>query len=306
MQPVYLRIVRDDGKEFAIDNERWLVPNDGLENWAELPYSVSTEESAQYDGGVVTNRRVSVVDRSVTAELADWRENAKARAEVISFFSPKHEYEAHLTYQGRTRWCGGVQYAFKCSVGNVYEPCSFTWTILCPQPFLLSEDDYGKDIAAVEPKFGFPFMSALDRVGSGSELAHQRGFQAGVRVEGKTASLDNDGDLEAWPRFVITAGGQVVNPVVSVKTDITDTSYSYAYIQIWTTLEAGDVLVVDTESRPPSVTVNGANANNLVDHLAEFTGMRLGLGTSKVSYSATEGDAFMSVYIYYRKRYLGI
>lgn len=298
MQPVYLRIVRDDGREFAIDNERWLIPNDGLENWAELPYSVSTEENAQYDGGVVTNRRVSVVDRSVTAELADWRENAKARAEAISFFSPKHEYEAHLTYQGRTRWCGGVQYAFKCSVGNVYEPCSFTWTILCPQPFLLSEDDYGKDIAAVEPKFGFSFMSALDRVGTSSELAHQQGFQTGVSVFGDEVNVSNDGDVETWPRVEIRASGTVRNPSI-----VRDGEF---FVQLVGELEDGDVLVFDFEERPPKVTVNGENAMNLVYRFSTFTEMKFEVGDNLFSFTADEGENVMSVSLYYRKRYLGI
>ena len=246
----------------------------------------------------MTNRRVSAVDRSVTAELADWRENAKARAEVISFFSPKHEYEAHLTYQGRTRWCGGVQYAFKCSVGNVYEPCSFTWTVLCPQPFLLSEDDYGKDIAAVEPKFGLPFMSALDRVGSSSELAHQQGFQTGVSVFGDEVTVSNDGDVETWPRVEVRASGAVKNPSI-----VRDGEF---FVQLVGELEDGDVLVFDFEERPPRVTVNGQNAMNLVYRFSTFTEMKFEVGDNLFSFTADEGENVMSVSLYYRKRYLGI
>lgn len=71
MEQVILHIVRDDGMEFDIDNVVWMIPNDGLENWANLPHSVSVQENASYDGGVVTNRRVETVDRSVHAELAN-------------------------------------------------------------------------------------------------------------------------------------------------------------------------------------------------------------------------------------------
>ncbi len=298
MQPVHMRIVRDDGKEFAIDNIKWMMENDALENWAELPHSVSTQENAQYDGGIVTNRRVSVVDRTVKAVLADWRRNAEARAEAISFFSPKHEYQAHLTYQGRTRWCGGVQYAFKCEVGNIYEPCSITWTLLSPMPFLLSEDNFGQDIALVTPHFGFPYMSAVDRVGTESRLAHQKGFQVGVYNYGLSVDVDNDGDVETFPRVEIKARGDVKNPLI-----MKDGTY---YVRVLTEMEQGDVLTIDFENRPPRVTLNGANATNLVDRSSSFTNMRFDVGANSFSYDADVGENVMSVSLYYYKRYLGI
>lgn len=298
MQPVHMRIVRDDGREFDIDNVKWMMESDALENWAELPHSVSTQENAQYDGGIVTNRRVSVVDRTVKAVLADWRRNAEARAEVISFFSPKHEYQAHLTYQGRTRWCGGVQYAFKCEAGNIYEPCSFTWTLLSPMPFLLSEDNFGQDIALVTPHFGFPFMSAVDRVGTDSQLAHQMGFQAGVYNYGLSVDVNNDGDVETFPRVEIKARGDVKNPMI-----IKDGTY---YVRVLTEMEQGGVLTIDFENRPPKVLLNGANATNLVDRSSSFTNMRFDVGGNTFSYDADIGENVMSVSLYYYKRYLGI
>lgn len=298
MQPVHLRIVRDDGREFAIDNERWLVPNDGLEGWAELPHSVSTQENASYDGGIVTNRRITVADRTVTAELADWRENAKARAEVISFFSPKREYQAHLTYQGRTRWCGGVQYAFKCDAGNIYRPCSFSWTVLSPMPFLLSEDNFGQDIALVTPRFGFPYMSAVDRAGADKVTPHQQGFQVGTYNYGRSVSIDNDGDVETFPRVEIVARGKVKNPSI-----VKDDTY---YVRVLTEMEQGDALTIDFENRPPRVTLNGANATNLVDRSSSFTNMRFDTGANTFSYDADVGENVMAVSLYYYKRYLGI
>lgn len=298
MQSVHLRIVRDDGKEFAIDNEKWMMENDALKNWAELPHSVSTQENAQYDGGIVTNRRISVVDRTVKAVLADWRKNAEARAEVISFFSPKHEYQAHLTYQGRTRWCGGVQYAFKCETGNIYEPCSFTWTLLSPMPFLLSEGNFGQDIALVTPHFGFPYMSAVDRVGTESRLAHQKGFQVGVYNYGRSVNVANDGDVETFPRVEIKARGDVKNPLI-----MKDGTY---YVRVLTGMEQGDVLTIDFENRPPRVTLNGASIMHMVDRSSSFTNMGFDVGANSFSYDADSGENVMSVSLYYYKRYLGI
>lgn len=300
-QPVTLHIVRDDGEEFFIDNERWMIPNDGLEGWAELEHSVSSQESATYDGGIITNQRVGITDRSVTAELRDWRDNAAGRAEAISFFRPKHSYAAHLTYQGRTRWAQGVQYAFKCDAGNIYQPCSISWTILCQMPYLQSESDFGRDIAAIEPKFGFPFTSAIDRVGSDSKLAHQQGFYTGKYTFGDTVVIDNDGDADAWPRVSIKASGTVVNPRIRVANQ-----GSEGFVMVNVTMTDGDELTLDFESRPPKVLLNGQNATWAVDRDSSFSAMRFEPGVSELSYSADEGDNLMSVSLYYYKRYAGI
>ena len=298
MQPVHMRIVRSDGKEFDVDNERWMMESDALENWAELPHSVSTQENAQYDGGIVTNNRIEVVDRSVTAEIRNSGENAKARAEAISFFNPKFTFAAHLTYQGRTRWCEGVQYAFKCDAGNIYQPCSFTWTLLSPMPFLLSEDNFGQDIALVTPRFGFPYMSTVDRQGSAQRFPHQQGFQCGTYNYGRSVDINNDGDVETFPRVEIVAKGDVSNPMI-VKDGTT-------FVRVVADMVQGDVLTIDLESRPPRVLLNGANATNLVDRASSFSGMGFDMGVNSFSYDADIGENVMSVSLYYYKRYLGI
>ena len=106
MEQVILHIVRDDGLEFDIDNVVWMIPNDGLENWANLPHSVSVQENASYDGGVVTNKRIETVDRSVHAELANPADNAAKRLEAIRFFSRGTRTRRTLRIRGAR--CGAL------------------------------------------------------------------------------------------------------------------------------------------------------------------------------------------------------
>lgn len=294
MEQVTLRIVRDDGLEFDIDNRVWMIPNDGLENWANLPHSVSVQENASYDGGVVTNRRVGSVDRSVRAELANPADNARMRMEAIRFFNPKHTYEAHLTYQGRTLWCAGEQYAFKCDTGNVYQPVTFDWTILCPMPYLLSEDDFGKDVALINGKFGFPYHSVVQSTPSG---VYKRGFVMGVYAFDRVVDITNDGDVTTYPRVVISASGTVENPRISI---------GQKFVRYVGTLQANDQLAIDFEQRPPRVTLNGRNAMNKVDRASSFTSLQIDVGDTTFEYDADSGENVMSVSLYYRKRYLGI
>lgn len=293
-QPVTVRIVRDDGEEFWIDNEKWMIPNDGLENWANLPHSVSVQENASYDGGIVTNQRVEAVDRTVEAELLSPEGNADARAEAIRFFSPRHTYDVHLTYQGRTRWCQGVQYAFKCETGNIYQPVAISWTVLCPMPYLLSEDNFGKDVALITAKFGFPYHSVVQSTPAG---VYKRGFVMGVYDFNRTVGIQNDGDVTTFPRVVIRADGTVENPRISIGDK---------FVRFVGTLRQGDELVIDFEQRPPRVTLNGQNAINKVDRASSFTSFQIEAGDTTFEYDADSGENVMSVSLYYWKRYLGI
>lgn len=294
MKEVALNIVRDDGQEFAIDNRRWMIPNDGLENWANLPHSVSVQENASYDGGTVTNRRITTVDRSVHAVLRDPGENERARLDAVMFFNPKHFFAAYLTYQGRTLWCEGAQAGFTCDTGNVYQPVEFDWTLMCPMPFLLSVDDFGKDVARIRGKFGFPVHSVIASTPTG---VYKRGFIAGAYDFAGSVDIDNDGDLPTFPRVEVKADGAVVNPKISIGDK---------FVRYVGSMTDGDSLLIDFTQRPPRVEFNGANAINNVDRASTFTGFAIEVGDNEFTYTADSGENVMSVVLRYHKRYLGI
>lgn len=290
---VILRIIRDDGLEFDIDNRTWMMENDALEGWANLPHQVSTRQNATYDGAVVTNRRISSVDRSVHAVLRDPNQNGTKRAQAIAFFNPKHRFEAHLTYQGRTLWCEGVQAGFSCDCGNVYQPVEFDWTLTCPMPYLLSENGFDKDVAGITGKFGFPVHSVIQAPAG----VYAKGFVTGAYDFGRSVDVDNDGDVATYPRVTITASGAVENPSISIGSK---------FVRYVGTLADGDSLVVDFEQRPPRVELNGANAINNVDRASSFTSFGFEPGETEFGYGADSGENVMSVSLHYNKRYLGI
>lgn len=295
---VIVRVVRDDGQEMSFGTGTgWKIENDGLENWANLPYSVEVSENVTYDGGTVTSKRVESVDRTVSAVLADARQNEVMREKLVRFFNPKRSYEAHLTYQGRTLWCQGEQLAFKCDAGNVYQPVTFSWTILCPMPYLLSEDDFGQDIANIEPKFGFPLYSCTSATGAAKGVANARGFIWSAYSFARKVELVNDGDVETYCRAIIIANGEVTNPKLINGTK---------YVRIIDTLHEGDVVEVDFVNRPPTVTKNGENIIHKTDRLSSFVGLKFDVGKNVIQYDADNGSNLMSVSLYYNKRYLGI
>lgn len=292
---VKARIVRSDGQEITLGDGDWRIPKDGLENWANLPYSVSASEIPSYDGAVVTSKRVSSVDRTITAECCG-KEPDALRARAIKFFNPKYTYEVHMTYRGRTRWCKGEQIGFKASEGNIYRKPSITWTILCPNPYLLSEDDFGKDIADITPMFGFPFMSFLPE-SDGSIPGYPTGFAVSFHTFAQEIEVTNDGDVPSGLRVIIRAKGNVTNPSVRLGD---------GYVRMLTTMQSGDEIHLDAASRPPTVTMNGNNAMNLVDRQSSILNIRVDVGETTLEYDADDGYQNMSVSVFWNKQYLGV
>lgn len=287
---VTARIVRSDGQELTLGDGDWRIPKDGLTNWANLPYSVSSSEMPMADGAIVTSKRVSSVDRTITAE-AKGANPDELRAYAIWFFNPKYSFEVHLTYRGRTRWCKGEQIGFKASEGNMYQTPSITWTILCPNPYLLSESDFGKDIAEIQPMFAFPWYSAIN-----SKEVNE-GAVVSVHTFAKSVPVTNDGDVASGMRIVIRAHDKVVNPSVRLGD---------GWVRMLKTLRHGDVVRFDCTSLPPTVTLNGENAMHLLDKDSSILNLKIEVGDSSLEYDADDGYQNMSVSVYWNKQYLGI
>lgn len=288
---VKVRVVRDDGQEMSFGDNEWRIPSDGLENWATLPLSVSSTEIPSYDGGVIVSDRVKMQDRSVTATCRTANKDT-LRARAISFFVKGHYYDVHLTYKGRTRWARGKLIGFKASEGNIYKPVEIAFTVLCPNPYLQSEDNFGRDIAQVSPRFGFPFMSLLEPTDGWN-----KGFIVGVYEFAQEVELKNDGDVASGIKAIIKAQGSVTNPMLKI---------GKGFIRIIDTLQQGDTLTLDATTRPPTVLLNGDNAMHLVDRESSILNMMVDVGDTTIRYDADDGYQNMSVSVYFNKQYAGV
>lgn len=288
-------VIREDGQKMTFGDNDWHIPSDGLENWSSLPLSVSSTEIPSYDGGIITSSRVTMQDRTITA-ICNSKNRDTLRAKAISFFAPGKDYEVHLTYRGRTRWCSGRLYAFKANEGNIYRPTEIAFTILCPNPYLLSESDFGKNIADVQSFFGFPFMSFLP-VEDGSVEGFNTGFLVSQYTYATDVEIVNDGDVKSGIKATIKIDDTVVNPRINVGN---------GYFRLLTTLKATDVLEIDATCHPPIVLLNGENAMHLADRNSSILNMMVEPGTSSIGYDADDGSENMNVYIYFNKQYIGI
>ena len=283
-EDVIARIVRDDNTELIADDTDWgLTTIDG----ADAPeYELFTEKNATGDGDTLTGKRVAARDLELGAAVMDTRLNAVLRDKARRFFSPKHTYKVYLTYMGTTYWLAAELKAFKAPSDKVTKKQTWSAYFLAVDPYWQSVDDFGQDIAAITPRWGFPYMDNPDF-----------GVLVDVANFARRVVFDYDGDAPAYPTITITADDAVTNPKI-IKDGV--------FVRLIDTLEKGDVVIITTNPRSIRITKNGQNILNKVDRASNFAGMQMSPGTNIVSYEADYGDNNLHVVIQYNKQYLGV
>lgn len=281
---VSLKFIRSDKKEFVIDGTDWKIPSDsGLSGIGMFENDITVVDNATGDGGLITSDRIAQKDRTITAISVNPNLNNVLRREAVSFFNSKFVYKVYVTYMGLTRWFEGKIYKFNLPNGNIYRRMTLSVTFLCPNPFLKSYEDFGKNIASVVPMAGFPYLC---RKGIG--------VTAGRFNFAKMVVLENDGDVETYCKAVFKAKGAVKNPKLSIKS---------SYVRVIDTMKEGDVIIMDFTKSPPTIEKNGFNYIGHCDRASAFDEMILHVGDTEISFDADDGSNQLEVSIYYNKLY---
>lgn len=271
----------------------WKIPSKGLDGFGNFDNDIATTNNAIGDGGIITNNRLGVKDRTIKAVSRNSYKNDVLRHQAISFFSPKYDYKVYVTYMGYTRWFEGKLHKFKLPSANIFKDMEMTLIFLCPSPYLKSYDDFGQNIASVSGRIAFPYISSTDA----SKPKILQGITGGMFNFAQEIILDNDGDVDAYCKCIFEATGEVKNP----KLIIND-----SYVRVIDTMHEGDVIEIDFTKNPPTVRKNGVNYVGHCDRTSAFDEMALVVGDSKVSFDADNGSNLLRVSIYYNKLYATI
>ena len=279
---VIVKFIRDDNKTFIIDDTDWgALTINGVDAGSYVIYS---EKNGKNDGSVITGKQIPSRDLDFCAEVMDTNNNEVLRWNAISFFNPKHSYKIYITYMGRTRWIEGTVSAFKCPAVYIGKKQKLNVYFFCPNPYMNSTDDFGKDIAYQEPRFGFPFMDNP-----------QYGVLVSVFAFSHIVDINYDGDVDSYFKATMTFDNNVVNPKI-IKDNY--------FVRIKDTFTQSDTVVIDFENA--TITKNGQNILNKVDKKSNFTKIRLSPGVNTVSYSADVGENDMHIRLSFYKKYLGV
>ena len=295
-------IKRSDGKELkctgGITTNGWTVEYEGLADFLDVPIDIQTSANVLRDGSSLVSKRVGECERTATILYVGTRPRATVRDEALSFFNPKFSFEVHVTHLGRTRWCPGELSAVQFTIEQENRPCRCTFSILSIDPYMRSEDGNESSLTDAAPMFGFPYVSHMRQVLPDKSKKPVGSLASKMIFDGEN-TIYNTGDVATWFKIVCRFKSVIKNPVFT-KDD--------KHVQLLREFADGDELVVDFESSPPKVTVNGENAIQACSRDSDFLGMEMKVGASVFNYTCdnTDNRPYMSVQVLFWKRYMGV
>ncbi len=274
----------------------------GLES-SEL--EISTSDNALVDGVSVDGKKIGRRSIYIEAKFRSGRNNPENRAAVIKFFNPKYTGKALITNMGVSRnieyelegWTFAEQRNLDTRLGIVVD-------LMCPDPYMLNVDNFGKNMAHYTVQFHFPWHSLAKRATNKKQYPEEvRGLMLGGIITGyrtlrKEVVLVNDGDVSTGIQIQFVAKrGEVKNPkITNVRTG--------QFMRVLCSMAMGDVLLVDTNARHQVIELNGVNYYQHIDRQSEP--FELDVGDNYLEYDADENYTNLDVNLYYRPKYLGV
>ena len=275
----------------------------GLES-SEL--DISTSDNALVDGASVDGKKIKPRPSHIEASCKSNKNNPENRANVIKFFNPKYTGKALITNMGVSR---NIEYELEgwtfASVRNMDNKLKILVDLLCPDPYMLNVDNYGKNMANISALFAFPWRMLSTRMTSGKLDYPDKargmllgGMTMGYRTLYKEVVLANDGDVPTGVQiqFVATRG-----PVTNPKITNTGTGQ---YMRVNVAMQQGDILLIDTNDRHQVITLNGVNYYQHIDRKSEP--FKLAVGDNYLEYDADENYTNLDVNLFYTPKYLGV
>lgn len=258
-------------------------------------YTNHTESNATEDGETLTGKKVGRRLLEVKFGVdTDPNETVLIRRELIRFFNPKNvtKLSANYCYSQAKIECEIDEFDFD-DQDTFWSTLIGTVTLLCPYPYWESLDNFGKNIAANMPAWGWPLVFAQEK-----QEHHELGKIFSYREFTKIVTLDNDGDVDTGITIEFTAKtGAVKNPIITkVSTG--------EYIKVNVDMAMGDVLTINTNPGQKKITLNGATISKQIDKLSTY--FSINVGENQVQYDADENYINLEVRLYYTRKMLGL
>lgn len=259
-----------------------VISIDGLEA---SEYSINAINTNQ-DGAIVTYRKIEPREITITGDVKKNVNEDLNRELMISFFNPKVDGVLRVKRNEIERKISYMVSSFRFTNQNMNEWLQFELVLECANPYFESLDDFGNNVASISKQFTFPLAI----------LPQKDGKIMGYKTFNNDVVLINDGDCETGCEIHIKAvGGQVVSPKVLLNDE---------FVGVNVTMQDGDMLMINTNQRKKSITLNGKNVVQRIDRRSAF--FNLEVGTNVLKYESDEGYAYMEVYVYFYKKYLGV
>ena len=250
-------------------------------------YTINTISSNQ-DGAIVTSEKVEPREITITGDIEKNENETKNREKLIRFFNPKSTGIFYITRNDKER---KIQYrvsSFDFTTNKLHEYIDFTLVLeSTEEPYFEDAKNKGNNLALISPQFAFPLV--IRPIPKGKIM--------GYRVFKQYMPLVNDGDKETGIEIVITAKrGAMKNIKLTLNDD--------KHIKVNQTLNQWDVLIINTNPRKKSVTLNGVNIINKIDRNSTFFNLRIGKNILK--YECEDGATNIDIDVQFYRKFLGV
>lgn len=274
----------------------------GLES-SEL--ELSTSDNALVDGASVDGKKIKPRPIHIEASFKSNKNNPENRARVIQFFNPKYTGRALIINMGVSR---NIEYELEGwtfgTAQNMDNKLRILVDLICPDPYMLNVDNFGKNMANISPLFAFPWRVLATRATGKLDYPPKArglmlgGMTMGYRTLHKEVVLSNDGDVPTGVQIqFIATRGSVTNP------KITNTGTGQ-FMRVKVVMQQGDILLIDTNDRHQVITLNGVNCYQRIDRQSEP--VQLAVGDNYLEYDADGNYTNLDVNLFYTPKYLGV
>lgn len=276
--------VRNDKKILDM-NEKTDIKIIDMQGIEASSYTINTTASEQ-DGAEVTSVKIEPREISITGDIEKNSEEDVNRDKLIRFFDPKKMGEMFITRNNISR---KIQYrvsSLSFKTNKMYEYIEFNLTLESnEEPYFLDAKNSGNYLTMISPQFAFPLAIT------------NQGKAMGYKTYKPVMPLVNDGDKETGVEIIVTAKrGKMDN--------ITLTLNNNEYIKVNTTLEQWDELIINTNPRKKSITLNGVNIINKIDRNSSFFSLKIGKNILK--YECDDGSTNIDIDVQFYRKYLGV
>lgn len=285
MRVLLIKFVKSDNTVLYVgEGYDWRLQKKGLEGFASFEGKLTTTADYSRDGSTLDNVRLDDKKRTLKICNINWRNADEERDKARRFFSYNTDYKIYITVGNETRWAEGTLYRMQFNEPtNEDYMLKLTMSFEFESPYLLSYDDFGKDIASLTPHIAFPWLSSIEK-----------GTYNAVFNFDRSVEIYNDGDIITYVKMNIGFKNPVTNPKVGIND---------GFIRFIGVFGKDDHIKIDYTVNPPRITNNDENILGICDRASVFERMYIDKGANTVYFDADNGTDEMSVSVYYYRQY---
>lgn len=210
------------------------------------------------------------------------------RIRLYQYLAPKSYVKLYYRNGSREVYAEGY---VEANEPNQFDAPTFNQiSIICPRPYLSAIEAIVQDISNTVDMFEFPF--AIEETGIELSSLDGSGF----------ANMHNSGDVSTGAIFRVFAQAEVVGPIIY-------NAITNEYFKVSGTLEAGDLLTINTNAGSKRLTITkstGEVVNALHRRVIGSTWLQLAVGDNYIAYTADGGEAAMSVSVEHNDLFVGV